>query len=107
MNAAITLTTDNFESEVLNSDVPVIVDFWADWCVPCKLIAPILEELATEHAGKLKIGKVDVDDQRDIGSKYNIMSIPSLLVFKDGQVVKQHVGAAPKATLEDLISGYL
>lgn len=104
MNNEVTLTTENFESEVLKSDIPVIVDFWAEWCMPCRMIAPVLEELSQQYDGKVKIGKLNVDEQGEIGTEYNIISIPTLLFFKDGQMVKQHVGAAPKAALEQLVS---
>ena len=93
--ADLTLTDKNFEEEVLKSDQPVLVDFWAEWCHPCKIIGPIVEELATEYAGKLKVGKVDVDANQVAGN-YGIMSIPSLLIFQNGQVVKSMVGAQSK-----------
>ncbi|TVQ96800.1 MAG: thioredoxin [Spirochaetaceae bacterium] len=101
------LTTGNFEQEVLKSDVPVIVDFWAEWCMPCKMIAPVLEEIASEYEGKLKVGKLNVDDQADLAARYNIVSIPSLLLFKGGEVVGQHVGAAPRPKLEEFFSPHL
>ena len=99
----VTLTLANFESEVLNSQIPVLVDFWAPWCGPCKAIAPILEELANEMDGKIKIGKVNVDENNDLASKYNIMSIPSLKIFKNGSIVQELVGAAPKTSLVEMI----
>lgn len=104
MSDQVTLTTENFENEVLKSEIPVVVDFWAEWCMPCRMIAPVLEDLSKEYSGKIKVGKLNVDDHGDIGAKYNIISIPTLLVFKDGQLIKQHVGAAPKATIQELIS---
>lgn len=107
MSNEVTLTLENFETEVLRSDVPVIVDFWAEWCMPCRMIAPVLEELGRTYEGQIKIGKLNVDDHGEIGTQYNIISIPTLLVFKGGQMVKQHVGAAPKATLEELITSVL
>jgi thioredoxin 1 len=107
MSNQVTVTVDNFESEVLKSDIPVVVDFWAEWCMPCRMIAPVLDELSQTYAGKIKVAKLNVDDHGEIGTKYNIISIPTLLVFKDGQMVKQHVGAAPKATLEELITSVL
>ncbi len=103
----VTLNPDNFESEVLNSDIPVLVDFWADWCMPCKMVAPVLEELAQEYEGKLKIGKLDVDENADIAAQYNIVSIPTMLFFKGGEVVKQQVGAVPKEQLKQSIDEIL
>lgn len=103
----IELNENNFEQEVLKANMPVLVDFWAVWCGPCKMIAPIVDELAVEYEGKLKIGKVDVDNQQQIAMKYGIRSIPTILVFKDGKVAEQIVGAAPKKTLIDKLSKHL
>ena len=89
----ITTTEATFDNDVVNSDVPVIVDFWATWCGPCKAIAPLLDKLATEQGGKLKVAKVDVDSNRGIALKYNVTSVPTLLVFKGGEVVQRKVGA--------------
>jgi thioredoxin 1 len=99
----ITLTAENFDSEVLQANVPVLVDFWAAWCGPCRMIAPIVDQLADEHAGKIKVGKVNVDEQGQLAQKYGIMSIPTLYFFKDGKAVEQLVGVRPKAELEKII----
>jgi thioredoxin 1 len=103
----IELTETTFEQEVLKASMPVLVDFWAAWCGPCKMIAPIVEELATEYDGKLKIGKVDVDNNQKIAMQYGIRSIPTLLVFKGGKVVEQIVGAAPKKNLVEKLTKHL
>jgi thioredoxin 1 len=101
------LTESNFEQEVIKATTPVLVDFWAVWCGPCKMIAPIVDELATEFEGKLKIGKVDVDNHQQIAMQYGIRSIPTLLIFNGGKVVEQIVGAAPKKALLDKLSKHL
>lgn len=95
------LTDSNFDSEVLQSDTPALVDFWAVWCGPCKQIAPTVEALASEYKGKLKVGKLNIDDHQQVPQKYGIRSIPTLLVFKGGQVVGQIVGAVPRTKLEE------
>jgi thioredoxin 1 len=94
-----TFTDDNFEEEVLKSELPVLVDFWAVWCGPCKMIAPIVEQLAEELSGKVKVGKLDVDTNQQTSIKYGIRGIPTLLIFKDGKVVDTIVGAVPKTTI--------
>jgi thioredoxin 1 len=99
MSATLEITDDSFETEVLNSDQTVLVDFWAEWCGPCRMIGPIVEELADEYDGKAKVGKVNVD-QNQIPTKYGIRSIPALLIFKNGEVVDQIVGAVPKQQLK-------
>ncbi len=101
--AEITLTKENFENEVLNSDIPVLVDFWATWCGPCKMIAPIVEEIAEENEGKIKVGKVNVDDESDLAAEFRISSIPTLLVFKNGQIVRTSVGYRPKEQILELL----
>jgi thioredoxin 1 len=103
----ITLTEGNFEQEVLNSELPVMVDFWAVWCGPCKVLGPIVEELANEYQGKLKVGKVNVDENNQLAGRYGIMSIPTLKFFKGGKVVGELIGAAPKSTLEAEIKKHI
>ena len=101
------VTDANFKTEVLDSQTPVLVDFWATWCGPCKMIAPIVEELATEYDGKMKFGKLDVDANQQVANQFGIRSIPTLLVFKGGKVVDQIIGAMPKRNLVDKISPHL
>lgn len=103
MSAEITLTAANFKSEVLDSNIPVLVDFWAEWCMPCKMIAPSVAQIAEAYTGKIKVGKVNVDDEGDIAAQYGIISIPTLLIFKDGQLAKKKVGAVPKHEIENLL----
>lgn len=102
MGSPITVTKDKFESEVLSSDIPVLVDFWAEWCVPCKMIGPILEEIANDYEGKLKIAKVNVDQDGELASDYSVISIPTIMVFKDGEIANQKVGAGSKQAIEEL-----
>lgn len=101
------LTDDNFETEVLSSDVPALVDFWATWCGPCRQIAPTVEALASDYAGKLKVGKMDIDNHQLTPQKYGVRSIPTLLIFKGGQVVGQVVGAVPRSKLEDEVKKHM
>lgn len=102
MSNVITVTSENFESEVLNSEKPVLVDFWASWCGPCRMLSPIVDEIA-EEVQTLKIGKVNVDEQQDLAGKFGVMSIPTLILFKNGQPVNKSVGAKSKAALLDFI----
>jgi thioredoxin 1 len=106
MSKAQKFTDDSFENEVLNADEPVLVDFWAEWCGPCKQIGPVVDELAGEYEGKAKIGKVDVDSNQ-IATEYGVRSIPTLLIFKDGEVVDQIVGAVPKTQLKKQLDAQL
>lgn len=107
MAADLALATSEFEEKVLKSDVPVLVDFWAEWCGPCRAIAPSVEQIAQEYAGKVKVYKVDVDREGDLAMKFNVMSIPTLLVFKGGQKVGQMIGGAPKQKIIDLLTPHM
>jgi len=101
--ATVKIDGNNFQSDVLGASEPVVVDFWAEWCGPCKMISPALEEIATEMEGKVKIAKVNVDENQDLAVQYGVRSIPMLLMFKDGEIADQMIGAAPKARLADWI----
>jgi thioredoxin 1 len=103
----IEVTDANFKHEVLESQTPVLVDFWAEWCGPCKMIAPVVEQLAKDFDGKLKVGKVDVDSNQQTSMQFGIRSIPTLLIFKNGRVVDQIVGAVPKQALADKVTKHL
>jgi len=107
MSKPIELTDSNFEETLLGSSTPVLVDYWAEWCGPCKMVAPVLEELAEELEGKITIGKIDVDSNRDSAAKQNVMSIPTLILFKDGNPVDQRVGALTKNQLKDFINEHI
>lgn len=106
-DAYVTLTEATFDAEVLQSDLPVLVDVWAPWCGPCRIVSPVVEEIAKDYAGKLKVGKLNVDDNLEIGRKYGIQSIPTLLLFKDGKPVKGIVGAVPREAIEKVIIEFL
>lgn len=99
----LTLTNSNFESEVKKPGAPILVDFWAEWCGPCRMVTPVLEKLADEYAGKVRIGKVNVDEENGLAGRYGIQSIPTLLLFKDGKVVEQYVGATSRDVLARMI----
>jgi thioredoxin 1 len=102
MSKGINITNENFESEVLASPIPVLIDFWADWCGPCKAIGPLIDQLAGEYEGRLKVGKVNVDEQGDLAGRHGIVSIPTLVVYKDGGIVQKQVGAGSKQQIESL-----
>jgi thioredoxin 1 len=101
------LTVENFENEVVKSDKPVLVDFWAPWCGPCRFIAPVVEEMATKYDGKIKVGKLNVDDHGEIASKFGIHSIPTLLLFNDGDIADRQVGAVPAQAIEAMFAKVL
>ena len=101
------LTSNNFDKEVIKSNVPVLVDFWAPWCGPCQMIAPFIEEIAKDYHGKIKICKLNVDEASDIATSFTVMSIPTLLLFKDGKVMSKKVGTLTKRELEKFIQPYL
>ena len=101
------LTKENFQTEVIDSDVPVLVDFWATWCGPCRAVAPIIDELAAEYEGKLKVGKVDVDAEQQLAGDFGVRSIPTLLIFNGGKLAEQLVGAQKKSELVDKLQGIL
>ena len=103
----ITITDDSFQAEVVDSSLPVLVDFWAVWCGPCRMVAPIVDELAVEYEGRVKVGKVDVDSEQKIAADYGIRSIPTLLLFKDGELADQVVGAVPKKQLVEKLEAVL
>ena len=95
-DSVIELTDDNFEQEVMSAEVPVLVDFWAEWCMPCRMLAPTIEDLATEFAGRIKVGKVDADANREVSAKFGISAIPTIILFKGGEIVHKFVGGTSK-----------
>ena len=97
------LSDSTFEDEVIKSETPVLVDFWASWCGPCRMLAPVVEDIANSYAGRLKVGKVNVDENQEITMKYGIRSIPTLILFKDGKAVEQIIGAVPKSEIERVL----
>jgi thioredoxin 1 len=107
MSAAAEVTDKSFEQEVLKSDVLVLVDFWAPWCGPCRMVAPVVEEIADQYEGQIKVVKLNTDDNPQVASQYGIRSIPTLMIFKDGQKVDMVVGAVPKTTLANTLEKYL
>jgi len=103
----LTFTDSSFDQDVLRSDVPVLVDFWAEWCGPCRMMAPTIDTVASEYAGKIKVGKVDVDSNNNTAGRYNVRGIPTLLLFKGGQVVEQRVGAIGKSDVQKMIDPHV
>ena len=104
---ALQITDASFDEVVLKSDKPVLVDFWAPWCGPCRMLGPVIEELASEYEGRVVVGKVDVDNNQEFAAKYGVRNIPTVLVFKDGEVVGRQVGVAPKKTYTDALDSLL
>ena len=107
MTNEIEFTDANFSEEVLGADVPVLVDFWAPWCGPCKMIAPMVEEISNEYAGKVKVGKLNIDDNQTVASQYGVQGIPTLMIFKNGEMVERIVGVRPKETLTGKLESVL
>lgn len=107
MSEIILLSEQNWENEITNSDLPVVVDFWAEWCAPCRMMAPILEEIKREYQGKIKVGKLNVDENSTIAGQYRIMGIPTLLFFRSGKIVDKVVGIVSRKTLDDKIEKLL
>ena len=103
--AELKITRENFENEVMKSNIPVLIDFWAPWCGPCRMMGPIIEQLAEEYEGKAKVGKVNMDEEGELSQAFGVMSIPTIVLVKDGKVVKQAVGARPKAEVEAMLQG--
>ena len=101
--AVVKITSENFVQEVLKAAQPVVIDFWASWCGPCKMFSPIVDEFAEENEGKVKVGKVNIDDEPDLASRFGVMSIPTAILFKNGQAVQSMVGVQPKAKLEEMV----
>ena len=101
--AELKITRENFENEVMKSDIPVLIDFWAPWCGPCRMMGPIIEQMADEYEGKVKVGKVNVDEEGELSQAFGVMSIPTIVLVKDGKIVKQAVGARPKAEVEAML----
>ena len=104
---ALEFTNENFTQEVIESDIPVLVDFWAVWCGPCKMLTPTIEQLSSEYEGKVKVGKVNVDENQELAAQYGIMSIPTIMIFKGGQVVEQFIGVQPKTVYSEALNKHI
>jgi thioredoxin 1 len=102
-----TITSENFEAEVLTSPIPVLLDFWAEWCGPCRMIGPFIEQLGAKYSGQIKTGKVNVDEQGDLATRHGVVSIPTLILYKNGNIVRRQVGAAPTLQIESMIKEVL
>ena len=107
MGSILEVTDDSFDSEIINSDIPAMVDFWAEWCGPCKMVSPVVEELAGQYTGKIKMAKMDVDKNRQTPAKFGIRNIPTLILFKGGEVVNTIIGAQPKSSIEEQLKKLL
>ena len=107
MSTGITITGGNFEQEVLQSPIPVLIDYWAPWCGPCKIISPFIDELADEYEGRVKIGKINIDEEGDLAAQHGITSIPALVLYKDGEIAGQRNGAAPKRDIEAIFRDFI
>jgi len=107
VSAGMTITGSNFEQEVLQSSIPVLIDFWASWCGPCKMIGPVIDQLAGEYAGKVKMGKINVDEENDLAQHHGIVSIPTLVLYKGGDIVAQKIGSASKRDIETMFKGFI
>ncbi|MEO8658688.1 MAG: thioredoxin [Bryobacteraceae bacterium] len=103
----LTFTDTSFDQDVLNAEVPVLVDFWAEWCGPCRMMSPTVDAFAADYVGKVKVGKLNVDDNMNVASRYNIRGIPTLLLFKGGKIVEQRVGAVGKSELQKMVDGHI
>ena len=105
--SVLTITNQNFETEVLSANEPVLVDFWATWCGPCRMLSPVVDKLADEFEGKIKVGKINVDEQAELAARFGIMTIPTLLVFKNGEIVEKSVGVKPQAALAAMLNKHI